>query len=290
MSVRLKVREALINELFEGKGLPFEITYQFVKGNSLHCTYEFTVPNEEGDYVMVVNTYGGSDGDTVMDVSREYGMGIYDYGLYLSVSFKVKNSDNFATINKGDVFDIMNTVKSTVLNSIEFGKTNGLELMMIYSLPTSNYSNSVSENTREQMYNYLYKKFKTDSFEFFKYGSYSGIYNTAKPERPPQEKLEKRQQTKSKAPTESALIQRINDVLARNDIFIHQSTYTGDKVGGKMEYRDYDTNIEYVFKYVFTITYDNMGNSVEYSDLYPDDEITLKLMKERGDEFVNLVK
>lgn len=207
------LRENLIYEAFDGKPLEFR-SNQYFEGSNMF-SYEFTVPNNEGDYDMSVLIFAhNSKEDKIIDISKSLriqpdaenensdddstkttvSIPTYDHGAYLEVSFKSKEH-GYDALNKGrDIFNIINTVKATVKDAIEKLKKRGLALVMIYSTPLTNNSKVdaktgqikyQNKNTRKKLYDYLYDDLvKTGVFKKFESGSYSGVYSTVRPRKP----------------------------------------------------------------------------------------------------------
>jgi hypothetical protein len=178
-------------------------------------SYEFTVPNNEGDYDMSVLIFlNNSKEDKIINMSKSLriqpdaenensdddstkttvSIPTYDHGAYLEVSFKSKDH-GYDALNKGrDIFNIINTVKATVKDAIEKVKKRGLALVMIYSTPLTNSSKVdtktgqikyQNKNTRKKLYDYLYDDLvKTGVFKKFTSGSYAGVYSTVRPRKP----------------------------------------------------------------------------------------------------------
>ena len=216
MNIKLRLREALLNEIGDSEGLPFELVASTLNTRHISLKYEFTVPKENDEsYTIEVSNSSYLNDDTAEEIRNKLGIERLENGIYLYVDFKLKDTyGNYEVINKGDVFKILTTVKSIVLDTIKQCEAKGFELMMIYSLPVSNkYKGSKFTNIRKNMYDYLYKKFKRPSFELFQVSMYSGIYDKTKSTNQP--KQEPKQEPIDNSSQLDIIIDRINDVLSR---------------------------------------------------------------------------
>ena len=218
MNIKLRLREALLKEIGDSEGLPFEIVDSTINKRHISLTYEFTVPKENDEsYTIEVSNSSYVNNETSEEIRNKLGIERLENGIYLYVDFKLKGTyGKYEVINKGDVFKILTTVKSIVLDTIKICEEKGFELVMIYSLPVSNSSKgSNSSNIRKNMYDYLYKKFKRPNFELFQVGMYSGIYDKTKSDNqlndePKQEPIDNTSQLET-----DTIIDKINEVLSK---------------------------------------------------------------------------
>ena len=296
MDIKLKLREALLNEIFDDKGLPYTIIEQRISRNEAFLEYEFVVPNKDGDYTILVDCISTPEPDntTLKHICDDLNIEIYENGIYLKVNFKLKvdKGEAYETINRGDVLKIMSTVKTIVLNSVKYLEKQGLKLMMIYSLPVANIGKTPqSTDTREKMYNYLYNKLKGPSFNLFKFNSYSGMYNTKKLRKPkPPKPLT---QTKPTVLTELEVIESINHFLttASDDgVFIVPKFYNGNNDISEMSFTNFD---DYPNKFYFDYFLDikHVGGDILFTRfIHPKDQRTLDFVLQHIDEFNNVIR
>ena len=89
MDIKLKLRETLLNEIFDDKGLPYTIIHQRTSGNLVFLDYEFVVPNKDGDYTIVVDCFSNPNPDnTILKyICDDLNIEMYENGVYLSVNF-----------------------------------------------------------------------------------------------------------------------------------------------------------------------------------------------------------
>lgn len=297
MDIKLKIREALLGEIFDDKGLPYTIIKQSISRNAAFLEYEFVVPNKDGDYTIVVDCFSNPEPDniTLKNICEDLNIEIYENGVYLLVNFKLKvdkdgEGQAYETINRGDVLKIMSTVKTIVLNGIKYLEKQGLKLMMVYSMPIGNMGKTIqSTDTREKMYNYLYNKLKKPSFELFKYNSYSGMYNTKKLRKPkPAKRLV---QTQPTVETEIDVIKRINEFLTN----IEDGVFLLPKLINQTDalifpFTDYDN---YPSKYYFYFKYDIKyvgAEEIATQTISPKDQRTLDFVLQHIDEFNNVIR
>ena len=297
MDIKLKLRETLLNEIFDDKGLPYTIIHQRTSGNLVFLDYEFVVPNKDGDYTIVVDCFSNPNPDNtiLIYICDDLNIEMYENGVYLSVNFKLKvgkddEGQAYETINRGDVLKIMSTVKTIVLNGIKYLEKQGLKLMMVYSLPVSNIGKTAqSTDTREKMYNYLYNKLKKPSFSLFKFNSYSGMYNTKKLRKlkPPKPLI----QTNPTVETEIDVIKRINEYLTsiEGGVFL-QPKLTNETDAMVFPFTDFDN---YPSKYYFYFHYDIKqigGEEIVTQTISPKDQRTLDFVLQHIDEFNNVIR
>lgn len=297
MDIKLKIREALLGEIFDDKGLPYTIIEQRISRNAVFLEYEFVVPNKDGDYTIVVDCFSNPrpDNITLKNICDDLNIEIYENGIYLLVNFKLKvgkdsEGQSHETINRGDVLKIMSTVKTIVLNGIKYLEKQGLKLMMVYSMPVGNMGKTAqSTDTREKMYNYLYNKLKKPSFELFKFNSYSGMYNTKKLKKPkPAKRLI---QTQPTVETEIDVIKRINEYLTS----IEGGVFLLPKLINQTDalifpFTDFDN---YPSKYYFYFKYDIKYVGTEEivtQTISPKDQRTLDFVLQHIDEFNNVIR
>jgi CRISPR/Cas system-associated protein endoribonuclease Cas2 len=297
MDIKLKLREALLSEIFDDKGLPYTVLDQRVSSNSAYLEYEFIVPNKDGDYTILVDCYSTPrpDNTTLKHICDDLNIEIYENGIYLSVNFKLKvdkdsEGQAYETINRGDVLKIVSTVKTIVLNSIKYLEKQGLKLMMVYSLPVANIGKTAqSTDTREKMYNYLYNKMKKPSFSLFKFNSYSGMYNTKKIRKPkPAKRLE---QTNPTVKTEIEVIERINKYLTsiEGGVFL-QPKLTNETDAMVFPFTDFDNYpSKYYFYFNYNIRYVGTEEIVTQT-ISPKDQRTLDFVLQHIDEFNNVIR
>jgi hypothetical protein len=297
MDIRLKLRETLLSEIFDDKGLPYTIVNQSTTRDSAYLEYEFVVPNKDGDYTILVDCYSTPrpDNTTLKHICDDLNIEIYENGIYLSVNFKLKvdkdaEGQAYETINRGDVLKIISTVKTIVLNGIKYLEKQGLKLMMVYSLPVANMGKTPqSTDTREKMYNYLYNKLKKPSFRLFKYNSYSGMYNTKKLRKlkPPKPLT----QTNPTVETEIDVIKRINEYLTsiEGGVFL-QPKFTNETDAMVFPFTDFDN---YPSKYYFYFHYDIKqigGEEIITQSISPKDQRTMDFVLQHIDEFNNVIR
>lgn len=291
MNIKLRLREALLKEIGDSEGLPFELKRSTINPDSKHIflMYEFTVPKENGEsYTIEVSNNSYLKDDTAEEMCNSLGIERLENGIYLYVDFKLKGvSGDYDVINKGDVFKILSTVKSIVLDAIEKCEAKGFELAMIYSLPVSNSSKGSSySNIRKNMYDYLYKKFKRESFELFQVGMYSGIYDKTKSvNQPKQEPIEQPQNSFQQADIDR-IIQRINNNLRTSDNDKHylHKTIKPSISGDQFTYDD--VKLSY---FVDAKWNESIGNYVAIVDFYPTDEKSLNFIIQNESKLINLV-
>ena len=297
MDIKLKLRETLLNEIFDDKGLPYTIIHQRTSGNLVFLDYEFVVPNKDGDYTIVVDCFSNPNPDnTILKyICDDLNIEMYENGVYLSVNFKLKvgkddEGQAYETINRGDVLKIMSTVKTIVLNGIKYLEKQGLKLMMVYSLPVSNIGKTAqSTDTREKMYNYLYNKLKKPSFSLFKFNSYSGMYNTKKLRKlkPPKPLI----QTNPTVETEIDVIKRINEYLTsiEGGVFL-QPKLTNETDAMVFPFTDFDNYpSKYYFYFNYNIRYVGTEEIVTQT-ISPKDQRTLDFVLQHIDEFNNVIR
>ena len=268
MNIKIRLREALLNEIGDSEGLPFKLVASVINTRHISLNYEFTVPKENDEsYTIVVSNSSYVNNDTSERIRDNLGIKIMENGVYLYVDFNLKYSEGkYDVINKGDVFKILTTVKSIVLDTIKQCEEKGFELVMIYSLPVSNeYKGGSYSNIRKNMYDYLYKKFKRPSFELFQVGIYSGIYDKTKSTNEPISNISQLDI--------SRIIDKINDVVTEPRHKLHKTIK--QSIGGQ-DLTFNDVKLSYFF----------IDGNV---DLYPMNQNSLNFIIQNEPSLVNLV-
>lgn len=293
MNIKIRLREFLLKEIGDSEGLPFKIVTSIINTRHISLKYEFTVPKENDEsYTIVVSNSSYVNDYTAEQMRNKLGIERLENGIYLYVDFKLKgSSDDYDVINKGDVFKILTTVKSIVLDTIKQCEEKGFELIMIYSLPVSNSSKgSNNNNIRKNMYDYLYKKFKKEGFELFDSGMYSGIYDKTKSgnqpnNKPKQEPIEQPQNSFQQADIDR-IIQRINNNLSTSDNDKHYLHKTiKPSIGG-----DQFTYDNVKLSYFVDVKWnESIGRYEAIVDFYPTDEESLNFIIQNESRLVNLV-
>jgi len=135
MNIKIKLREALLKEIGDSEGLPFKLVASIINTRHISLTYEFTVPKENDEsYTIEVSNSSYVNNDTSEEIRNKLGIERMENGVYLYVDFKLKDTyGNYEVINKGDVFKILTTVKSIVLDTIKQCEEKGFELVMIFT-------------------------------------------------------------------------------------------------------------------------------------------------------------
>lgn len=297
MNIKIKLREALLNEIGDSEGLPFKLVASILNTRHISLKYEFTVPKENDEsYTIEVTNSSYVSNYTTEQIRNELGIEILENGVYLYVDFNLKDSNGkYEVINKGDVFKILTTVKSIVLDTIEQCEAKGLELVMIYSLPISNsLKGSNNSNIRKNMYDYLYKKFKRPSFELFQVGMYSGIYDKTKSGNQPnnkskQEPIEQPQeepQTSFRQEDIDRTISWINNKLNTSHDAKHylHKTIKPSISGDQFAFN----NVKLSF-FVDIIWNESISKYETIVDFYPMDEKSLNFIIQNESRLVNLV-
>lgn len=272
MNIKLRLREALLNEIGDSEGLPFKLVRSIINSRHIALKYEFTVPKENDEsYTIEVSNSSYVSNDTSEEIRNKLGIERIENGIYLYVDFNLKDSNGkYDVINKGDVFKILTTVKSIVLDTIQQCEEKGFELVMIYSLPVSNeYRGSSYSNIRKNMYDYLYKKFKKPSFDLFQVGMYSGIYDKTKSDNEP-----KQQPISNNSQLEiDRIIDKINVMLSKPG---RQLNKTIKQSIDSQDITFNDVKLSYFF----------IGGDVEF---YPMDQNSLNFIIQNESRLVNLV-
>ena len=291
MNIKIRLREALLNEIGDSEGLPFELKRSTINPDSKHIflMYEFTVPKENGEsYSIEVSNSSYLKDDTAEEMCNRLGIERLENGIYLYVDFKLKGaSGDYDVINKGDVFKILSTVKSIVLDTIEKCEAKGFELVMIYSLPISNSSKgSNNSNIRKNMYDYLYKKFKRPSFELFQVGMYSGIYDKTKSvNQPKQEPTEQPQDYLSQLDIDRTILW-VNNKLSTSDNAKH---YLHKTIKPSIDVYQFTYNNVKLSYFVDVIWDESIRKYETIVDFYPTDEKSLKFIIQNESSLINLV-
>ena len=156
----------LINEAFDSQ--PFEFN-EISSGNN-GMKYSFVVND---DITMLVDIKLKPHTDMIVSsVIDEFELSENSNGAYLYVDFgSEKYGPKSLNLDIRTSLKIISTIKVIVEDVIN-NKLNGLELMMIYSSPSSN----GEKNTRKKIYDRLYSELIANGFKKFEYFGYSGVY------------------------------------------------------------------------------------------------------------------